>query len=324
MSQLQKSEIVGAIERSVGSVPNNEVQRFLNLQQPIPNLFVVGAAKAGTTSIHAYLARHPEVFMSDLKEPHFFASFEMSPEFDNFMPVIRDGAAYQKLFHGSEGFKVVGESSPSYLCDPLSAIRIKKAVPQAKIVISLRNPVERAHSHYLMEYRQGREIWPFMEAIKADSRRTSKGWGVSFQYIEQGLYAEQVRRFVDAFGRDKVLVVLFEDLTSKTAEVMQEVATFLEIDPSTFPKSAFERIHNQFEVSRGGIARILLRTRPLRLWSKRLLPKVVRTKIRNRFLFTNGKKPLIDEVTRQDLAGLFAADIDRLESLLNRDFSKLR
>src|SRR5262245_16436607 len=124
---------------------------MLDPSLPAPNFFIVGAAKAGTTSLHAYLSAHPQVFMPALKEPHYFADFELSPEFDNFMPVIRDQPAYQDLFRGSQGSTAVGEASPSYLCDPAAAARIKAAIPDAKIVISLRNPVDRAYSHYLMD-----------------------------------------------------------------------------------------------------------------------------------------------------------------------------
>jgi sulfotransferase family protein len=296
----------------------------INSQLPAPNFFIVGAAKAGTTSLYAYLSQHPEVYMSTLKEPHYFSSFVVRPEFDNFMPIIRDAGVYQELFLGSEGHKAVGDASPSYLCDAGAAVRIRSAIPHAKIIISLRNPVHRAYSHYLMDYRQGRETRPFRDALEADLARSEKGWGVSFQYVELGLYAEQVERYLKAFGHSKVLVILFEDLIRDTAVVMQQVALFLGIDPNGYPESTFDRAHNPFEVSRGPFVRSVLRSRPIRVWSKRWIPQKLRTAVRNRFLFTSGLKPRLDEKSRRFLIERFAPDLQRLERLLERDLDALR
>jgi hypothetical protein len=295
----------------------------LDPRLPMPNFFVVGAAKAGTTSLHAYLSEHREVFMSTRKEPHYFSCFEMRPEFDNFEPAVRDPREYQDLFRGSEGRKAVGEASPSYLCDPNAAAQIKASIPNAKIIISLRNPVQRAYSHYLMEYYAGREKLPFNAALEADQRRPEKGWGVSFQYIELGLYAEQVERYLGVFGRQNVLVILFEDLIRATAPVMQQVARFLDVDPAGFPEAAFNKVHNPFEASRGPLARALLRFRPLRVWSKRWAPQKLRDAV-NRVVFAGGKKPQMDDAARQQLAERFAPDLQQLEQLLERDLGVLR
>lgn len=298
--------------------------RLIDPKLPAPNFFIVGAAKAGTTSLHAYLSQHPEVFMSKLKEPNYFSSFMVRPEFDNFIPVIRDSIAYQDLFLGSESYKAVGEASPSYLSDVDAAVRIRSAIPNAKIIISLRNPVQRAYSHYLMDYHEGRESRPFPQALEADQARSEKGWGVSFQYVELGLYADQVERYLNAFGRDKVLVILFEDLIRETAIVMQEVARFLDVDPTGYPESTFNRVHNPFEASRGRFARSILRFRPIRVWSKRWISQKLRTAVRNRFLFTKGQRPNLDKMAQQSLAERFAPDLQRLERLLERDLGALR
>ncbi len=321
---MRLQENSGEAQSVDSSMPHGVRERRLDPTLPIPNLFIVGAVKAGTTSLHAYLTRHPQAFMSQLKEPHFFSSFELAPEHDNFMPVIREAADYQELFRGSQGHKVVGEASPSYLCDLDSAARIKAAAPDAKIIISLRNPAERAYSHYLMESRQGRETRPFEEALEADQRRHRKGWGVSFQYLEQGMYAAQVKKYLDVFGAESVKIVMFEDLTRRTADVMREVADFLEIDPLGFPEGAFATAHNPFEESRGRFTRLLMRSKWIRMWSKRLVPQAVRRSIRNRFIFTGGRKPVLNVETRRTLAAYYEADINRLETLLNRDLAMLR
>ena len=291
---------------------------------PAPNFFIVGAAKAGTTSLHAYLSSHPQVFMSALKEPHYFADFDVSPELDNFLPIIRRRSDYHELFKDSDGFIAVGEASPSYLCDPAAAERIKSAIPTAKIIISLRNPVERAFSHYLMDFNRGSETLPFEKAIEFDLARRERGWGKSAQYTELGLYANQVKSYLDEFGRDQVLIVLFEELVHDTRETMRVIARFLGIDPLAYPESAFAQVHNPFEVSRGRFARAILRMRHIRVLAKNWIPRKVRTIVRNRLLFAARPKPQLSPDTRHLLAHRFEKDLQQLEQLLGRDLSALR
>ena len=303
---------------------NKRGAELIDPKLPAPNFFIVGAAKAGTTSLHAYLSSHPQVFMSTLKEPHYFADFDVSAELDNFLPVIRCRSDYHELFKNSDGFIAVGEASPSYLCDPGAAERIKSAIPTAKIIVSLRNPIERAFSHYLMDFYRGSEKLPFEEALELDLARREKGWGKSAQYTELGLYANQVRPFLREFGRDKVLIILFEDLVRDTRGTMQEIARFLGIDPFAYPESAFAQVHNPFEVSRGRVARAILRMRRIRVWAKKWIPQKVRTTVRNRLLFATRPKPQLSPDTRRLLADRFEKDLQLLEQLLERDLSALR
>ena len=291
---------------------------------PAPNFFIVGAAKAGTTSLHAYLSSHPQVFMSALKEPHYFADFDVTPELDNFLPIIRSRSDYHELFKDSDGYIAVGEASPSYLCDPAAAERIKSAIPTAKIIISLRNPVERAFSHYLMDFQRGSETLSFEKALEFDLAHREKGWGKSAQYTELGLYSNQVESFLREFGRERVLIVLFEDLVRDTRGTMRQIAGFLGIDPFAYPESAFAQVHNPFEVSRGRIARAILRMRPIRVWAKNWIPRKMRTMVRNRLLFATRPKPQLSPDTRRQLADRFEKDLRLLEQLLGRDLSALR
>ena len=322
---MKRQENLGASSSLRGSASGDCATRVIDPRFPAPNFFIVGAAKAGTTSLHAYLKQHPEVFMSSLKAPHYFSSFELNPEFDNFVPVVRDPNTYQDLFAGSAGYKAVGEASPSYLSDTDAAKRIRSAIPDAKIIISLRDPIQRAYSHYLMEFRQGRETRSsFGDALETDRLRRKKGWGVSFEYVELGFYAEQVERYLAAFGDSKVLVILFEDLVRNTPAVMKKVAEFLEIDSAKYPTNTFDSAHNPFEVSRGKVARSLLRYKPIRVWSKRWVPKVLRTAIHRSLLFTSGQKPELDDEIRRRLAGLFTSDLKRVERMLGRDLNSLR
>jgi hypothetical protein len=291
---------------------------------PLPNFFIVGAPKAGTTSLHAYLSDHPEVFMSRRKEPHYFSSFQIEHAFDNFVRPIRDPIQYQALFQDSKGFKAIGESSTSYLYDWNAPTRIKFSVPDARIIICLRNPVERAYSHYLMECVEGRETRSFSEALEADERRAKKDWGVSLLYVEAGLYSDQVERYLTTFGRSNVLIIIFEEFVRDTANVMHRVARFLDINPEGFKDSAFRTVHHGFTASRGSYARWILRCRPLRLWSKRWVPQNLRWAVRYSFLSRKANKPRMEDSVRLSLAARFAQDLDRLEQLLGRNLDELR
>ena len=175
-----------------------------------------------------------------------------------------------------------------------------------------------------MDYNKGFTSLPFREALKEDEACTDRGWGAAFEYIEHGLYANQVERFLNAFGRSNVMVVLFEDLIRDTEGVMQGVARFLGIHPEGFPESTFERAHNAYEESRGTFARALLRNRPIRVFSKRWVPQSLRTAVRNHLIFKKGVKPKLDDEIRRLLAKRFAPDLQRLEQLLERDLGVLQ
>lgn len=190
-------------------------------EQKLPNFFVVGAAKAGTTSVYNYLSRHPEVYMSPVKEPHYFASDMNTEHFrDNYKPVmnkdlttylegdlkepvfqayIREWSQYVKLFKNVKNEKAIGEVSNSYLYSATAAKNIHDKIPDAKIIIILRNPVDRAFSHFIMDLRTGYSEPPFMDAMKKDMALPLKGWGVSNLYVEIGLYYEQVKRYMELF-----------------------------------------------------------------------------------------------------------------------------
>jgi hypothetical protein len=297
---------------------------MLDPNAPLPTFFIVGAPKAGTTSLYAYLRQHPQVFMSKRKEPHYFSTFQVESAFDNFVPAIKEPHAYQDLFRGSDGYKAIGEASSSYLSDVSAASRIFSVIPDAKILISLRNPVERAFSHYLMECREGRERRTFAEAVAADQARNPKGWGVSVQYVELGLYADQVERYIDVFGRSNVKVIIFEEFVRDTAKIMREVALFLGVDAERFPISVLDDVYHQFAATRGPYARWILRCKPLRMWTRRWIPQGFRRAIRDRFLFREAVKPSIDAPFRYSLAERFTADLQRLETLLERNLGSLR
>jgi hypothetical protein len=137
-----------------------------------PNFFVVGGQRAGTTSLYEYLRRIPEVYMSAVKEPYYFA-----PNFPS-NPYIRRIAArdeYLSLFRNTRGERLIGEASPLYLWDVESPVLIHKVVPDARIIMILRDPIERAFSSYLLSVQWGYETRPFLDALVVDYNNSKNG-----------------------------------------------------------------------------------------------------------------------------------------------------
>ena len=180
----------------------------------MPNFFIVGAQKAGTTSLYHYLNQHPQVYMSPRKEPHFFEG--MHSEFrrpGRRSTPVSDLAAYQALFEGASDERAIGEASASYLYSTRAPDLIKSSVPNARIIAVLRNPADRAYSNFLHCVQVGREpLGSFAEALQAEQSRMRDKWGPLWYYKHKGFYYAQVKRYLDTFGQGQVGVWLYEDL----------------------------------------------------------------------------------------------------------------
>src|SRR6266571_3292554 len=211
----------------------------------IPNLFIVGAPRCGTSSMHIYLSHHRQVFMSKAKEPHHFGSdLEM-----RWRP-FADRARYLELFQGARDGQIAGESSVLYLYSKNAPRDIQALSPSAKIIIMLRDPVEMVpslHTHNLFLLYE--DLTDLKEALAAeDDRRAARRipstclLPLSLQYTTLGRYAEHVRRYREAFGPDRVKCILVQDLKSDPERVYAETLAFLGLEPATGP--AFNA-HNQ-------------------------------------------------------------------------------
>lgn len=201
----------------------------------LPNFFIVGAARSGTTSLDRYLSQHPEIYITPKKETHFFAadyfpSCFTGPGDDRLNELlIRDEDRYTKLFTSAAGAKAIGESSAFYLCFPQTAERIAQAVPDAKIIILLREPVERAYSAYMHLLRDGRETLGFAEGLDCEEERKQQGFEPMWWYKELSLYYSQVNRYLEVFGRQQVKVLLYEELFSSPERVLRDIFSFLQV-----------------------------------------------------------------------------------------------
>jgi Sulfotransferase domain len=269
-------------------------------------VFIVGAAKAGTTSLHAYLNAHAGVHMSDPKEPHFFAR-AISPSIRT-----KSWDTYAEAFRGASETAILGDASPSYLWDPASAGLIYEALPDSRIVVLLRDPVARAISHYAMAVDSGLQRRSFDDALRADAAIQERIWGVrSHLYIDLGMYAAQVRRYLDTFGRDRVLILESATLRKSRRAVLTQIARFLGIDPSGFDEARVDDEYNLMAMPRSIQLNYVARRPAMRRVSK-ILPAGVRSAIRRG---VSSAEPRIRLETRRRLQDHFAPDVDALRDL---------
>lgn len=283
-----------------------------------PNFFIVGAAKAGTTSLCEYLRQHPQIYMSPVKEPHFFSQGAPLPLPRWAKPPILSTDDYLSLFRAADPAKhsAVGEASTSYLWDARTSERLRAQLPSAKIIALLRDPVERAYSHYLNDVREGIMTMSFEEAIRHEMRSSKKGLAWSPKYVELGMYGKQIERYLRHFPRENMLILPFQELVNHPTKLINEVVVFLglgEIAPNCIKISGR---FNAYAAPKNKVAHWILGRGNLRILSRYLVPTKVRGWVRHRFLFRSQDKPRMATSTRLLLQSLYDPDVTKLESLI--------
>lgn len=254
--------------------------------------------------------------MASVKEPHFFANLRPDLGQRQFFYPVTDEKKYLRLFSNTDLFPAVGEASPSYLVTREAAERIKARIPNARIIILLRDPVERAFSHYLMDVRDGAQSLGFYDAVVRDHEMPRKEWGFSRLYVEEGLYYRSVQRFVDLFGPANVAVYLFESLAEDPRAVVSRALRFLGLDPAAMSPGTPFKVYNSFSLSRNGLADRIVKSRWVRLYAAPLLPSGWRAKLVRAVLHKRAVKPPMDPIAIKYLQPLFADDITQLERFL--------
>ncbi len=263
----------------------------------LPNFVVIGAMRSGSTSLYKYLQAHPAVFMPR-KEIHFF-----DRRWD------RGIDWYRSRFDGYAGQPAVGEATPTYLADPVAIDRMAETIPGARLLAILRDPAERAYSHYWMERARDRELRTFEQAVadELDGRTRDD----RSDYLARGRYLPQLESVARRFPRDHLEVVLFDDLRDRPEATYGDVCRFLGVDDDYVPPVLGDRV-NRFVAFRS------MKVRGLR----RRLPTTFRIgRIVGRLNAVEGGYPPMAAATRADLRRHFAADNDALGAWLGRDLS---
>lgn len=294
---------------------------------PWPNFFLIGAGKAGTTSLYYYLRQHPEVFMSRFKEPKFFAleghpmDFRGPHDHRIRAQTTTDEAGYLALFAGAENEKAIGEASTIYLGDFGAADAIADRIPSARIVAILRNPADRAFSAYQHLLRDGYEpLQTFEAALDAEPRRQADGWYVQYAYAGRGFYGRYLEPYYARFDPAAIRVYLYEDFAADPDAVLADLFAFLGVDPGFRPD--MRPRHNVSGRPRSArLQRWLTRRHPVKEALKRWVPEDWGHRIITRIQPFNVVRGEMDPATRRRLIEGYRDDILHLEALIGRDLS---
>ncbi len=220
-----------------------------NAQAPArPDLFIVGAPKAGTTSLYELLAGHPRIYMSPFKEPMYFCPDVRGWRGDQPFVYERDAARYLALFDDARDETRLGEATTRYLVSHEAARLVHEFQPDAYAIAMLRNPVELLHALHNERVSQGHEQFTdFAQAMAADAERAhgkllpGAANVLGTVYRESALFAEPLRRWFDALSRDRVHVIVFDDFAADPAAALRAALSFLDVDPDYQPESLAAR-----------------------------------------------------------------------------------
>ena len=289
----------------------------------LPNFLILGTAKAGTTALHTYLQQHPQIYLTPNKETNFFAFEGIDIDFQGIGDEalkefsITDLATYQQQFSGVTTESAIGEACPLYLYHSEAAQKIYDYIPDCRLIIILRNPVDRAYANFLHLIRDDREPFSnFDQALFAEQRRINSNWEWFWHYKQIGYYSQQIQRYYDLFNRDQIAIYLYEDLQDSPLDLLQNIFKFLEVDYSFVPD--FDLRPNKSGMPKNKILHQLLRKpNPIKTVLKPFFPASLRQKIQHR----NLAKPQMSLATRQKLTQLFREDILACQDLIQRDLS---
>jgi hypothetical protein len=292
----------------------------------MPNFIIIGSAKAGTSSVYHYLSQHPEIYMSPLKETEFFIRVGQELEINEVQAneVLNKGVGnledYRALFQGVKNEIAIGEATPGYLYHSWVPKTIQQYIPDAKLIVLLRDPVERAYSHFWHNVGNGRETLDFAGAIQHEKVRMNEKWGIGYYYVNRGFYYPQLKRFFDVFDPKQIKVCLFEDLIHNPTDTVQDIFRFLGVNDTYIPENisekylAFSRGKNKY------IDKLLEGLNPIKSILKTFVPKQLGKSIINSL--TTKDKPTFPAEIRRELVQGYREDIFKLQGLIDRDLSK--
>jgi hypothetical protein len=283
----------------------------------LPHFLIAGAARSGTTSLYHWLRQHPDVFMPANKEPSYFVH----------KYGVADWDAYLKLFDAGKSKKVIGEASTPYMSAPESPAWIRRVLGDIRIIILLRNPIERAWSLYCWMVMEGYERLPSLEqALVEEEQRFSDPsfhdhnpqyfW--NYMYYRSGLYCHQVEKYLHLFGRDRVRVYLFDDLAERAAEVYSDACRFLGVDPSFEPTLVAQ---NASKAPRFTGVQFRLRRLRRALSSRRGSASALQRSMASALMAANvrcGRQNGLRPATVEGLKARYADDVRRLEGVIGR------
>ena len=278
-----------------------------------PNFFIIGAPRCGTTSLYEYLKKTKQIFMSHVKEPNYFSKATI-PDNYIFAPV-RNEKEYLKLFDGVTDEVAIGESTVHYLQDPIAPKLIHEKIPDCKFIISLRDPVERAYSHFLYYQSFGFEKRTFRKAIEDNIKNIDNISGK--HYINGGLYFEQLQRYLEFFKKEQILIILFENLAKNTGHEITKIFDFLKVSEK-LPKE-IDTVFNQYSHTRSTLSDHILKSTFITKFSRKIIPEPLRIKLREDILTKKSTKPEMNESDRLFLQKFYSSSVNSLSEFLDME-----
>ncbi len=299
-------------------------------------LFLIGAAKCGTTTVDQMLRSHPEIYMSPLKEPNYYSTdidpvrfnptyraqvlHDLDAYFANrplqplHLDFVRD-ERYWELFSEARNEKWIGESSTSYLPSSVAPEKIAEEHPGARIIVCVRNPYERLVSHVKMALQGGNITEISDEVVQADYERSDRGWGVSEMFLELGLYGEQLERWLKHFDRRQIHILTFEELIEDQQKVWSDLCAFLNV--SIFAQKS------DFHANAGGVPRFPKLNAMLK-GSKRVM-RIIDRMPENwvkalKSQWQDGKAEI--QLDEKKWKAFYRRDIERVETILGRSLDQ--
>ena len=285
-----------------------------------PSFFLIGAMKAGTTSVYRYLAQHPQIFLPKLKEPNFYWIDEHSKDCAP-AAVLRESTvtreAYDALYDGAAPGQVCGEGSVKYLTSPLAASRIAADRPDACFVLILRDPAARAWSHYTFSHERGVDACSdFGRALEQEEERLKLWAGYRYGYLRGGMYHRHLSVYDELFPRDRFCVQLYEDLTKDPHGVLRTIFEHLGVDPSFEPDMSIR--HNVTGRATNPLVDRLVKIRRLRTAASNWIPPGLATWL-GRTL--RERPPGLKPEHRAWIIERCRTDVLRLQDRIDRDLS---
>jgi len=309
----------------------------------LPNFFVAGAPKAGTTSLYGYLEQHPQVFMCPLKEPNYFASELRLENFtgEGRVTIAREVRAlarylhaerrekrfgglvtswddYVSLFREASNELAIGEATPVYLWSPTAPRNIAARIPHAKIIVILRNPIDRAFSQYLHMVSVGYTRRSFTQEIRASLIQRPVNAAPCWPLLEFGRYLEQIRRYCDAFPRSQIHISLYEDLAYAPGALLADLFSFLGVDPAFTPSVSHHDLQPQVPKLR--VAAYYLKKWQVWPYLRKLAPQPLGPRIRA-LLVRSRNSLMMEPEDRAFLTDYYREEIEKLAGLLGRDLA---
>ena len=275
----------------------------------LPDYVIVGAPKCGTSSLAKYLGDHPQAYMVPEKELRFF-----DQHFDEGLDW------YRSRFAPADG-ELVGEATPSYLFEPGAIARMRSIIPRARLIALLREPVERAYSHYQHWHGRLGERRGFRAAVEPElalgRTTTSAGWDPErpegYHYLARSRYRFQLERLCEHYPREQLHVIFFEDLEARPVEVFQDACRFLGIDPDAVPASVGEVVNPYRYYYPAWLWGLFVRVR-----IGRFLPGRAGAWLYRRMVRVAEPYPPLEDELRERLRAHFAPDNRELEQWLGR------